>query len=69
VCAARLERGRFSWPQAVDQGTKLSISAEELALLLGGIDLASTRRKQWWRREDEKERFFVTKLSPISGRH
>jgi hypothetical protein len=35
----------------VDRGTKLSISAEELALLLGGIDLASTRRKQWWRRE------------------
>jgi len=51
VCAARLERGRFSWPQAVDQGTKLSISAEELALLLGGIDLINTRRKGWWRHE------------------
>jgi hypothetical protein len=35
----------------VDQGTKLSISAEELALLLGGIDLTNTRRKGWWRRE------------------
>lgn len=51
VCAKRLEKGRFSWPMEVDKGAKASISAEELALLLGGIDLAATRRKQWWRLE------------------
>lgn len=51
VCAKRLEKGRFSWPVEVEKGARASISAEELALLLGGIDLAGTRRKQWWRLE------------------
>jgi transposase len=51
VCAARLEQGRFAWPQSSEQGSKLSISAEELALLLGGIDLANARRKNWWGRK------------------
>lgn len=51
VCAKRLEKGCFSWPMDLSQGARASISAEELALLLGGIDLAATRRKQWWRLE------------------
>jgi transposase len=51
VCAKRLEKGRFSWPDPGEQTTKVTISAEELSLLLGGIDLSKTRRKTWWRRE------------------
>jgi transposase len=51
VCAKRLEKGRFSWPIEAQQGEKASIHGEELALLLGGIDLAKTKRKAWWRRE------------------
>jgi len=51
VCAKRLEQGRFSWPQAAEAGAKASLRGDELALLLGGIDLAQTRRKDWWRRE------------------
>lgn len=51
VCAKRLEKGRFSWPQEIAREPKAAIRAEELALLLGGIDLAQTRRKNWWRRE------------------
>jgi transposase len=52
VCAKRLERGRFSWPrEGQESGARAAISAEELTLLLGGIDLAKTRRKAWWRRE------------------
>jgi transposase len=51
VCAKRLEKGRFSWPQEMATGPKAAIRAEELALLLGGIDLSKTRRKNWWRRE------------------
>jgi len=53
VCAKRLEKGRFSWPRATEEagGGRVRISAEELTLLLGGIDLAQTRRKAWWRRE------------------
>ena len=49
VCAKRLERGRFHWPQASGDEAKLVLSQEELALLLGGIDLAGSRRRQWYR--------------------
>ena len=50
VCAKRLEKGRFSWPQAVSGQTKVVLSHEELALLLGGIDLAGSKRRAWFRR-------------------
>ena len=49
-CAKRLERGRFSWPVAGDQSDRVSLSHEELSLLLGGIDLVGTRRKDWYRK-------------------
>ena len=53
VCAKRLERGRFSWPTVSSEAeTKVLLSHEELALLLGGIDLSRTRRKEWYRREE-----------------
>jgi transposase len=45
VCAKRLEKGRFSWPGEDEQAVRVTISQEELSLLLGGIDLAQTRRK------------------------
>lgn len=58
-CAKRLERGRFSWPVAEDQSDRVSLSQEELWLLLGGIDLKGTRRKDWYRKtvsdKSEKE--------------
>jgi len=49
VCAKRLEKGRFRWPAAVGGQAKVVLSHEELALLLGGIDLAQTRRRRWYR--------------------
>ena len=54
VCAKRLEKGRFCWPTAEETGAgaaRVAISAEELTLLLGGIDLTRTRRRKWWRSE------------------
>jgi transposase len=51
VCAKRLEKGRFRWPEATGGETKVVLSHEELALLLGGIDLADTQRRQWYRRD------------------
>ena len=57
VCAKRLERGRFSWPLPGDQSDRVMLSHEELSLLLGGIDLTRTRRKDWYRKtfaESEK---------------
>jgi transposase len=49
VCAKRLEKGRFRWPDAADGQTRIILSHEELTLLLGGIDLAETRRRRWYR--------------------
>ena len=49
VCAKRLEKGCFRWPQAGDVHGKVVLSHEELALLLGGIDLAQTQRRPWYR--------------------
>jgi transposase len=53
ICAKRLEKGRFSWPSEGDQQTGVTLSHEELSLLLGGIDLTRTRRKNWYRKELE----------------
>lgn len=47
VCAKRLEKGRFRWPKA--EGEKVFLSQEELALLLGGIDLLQTQHRRWHR--------------------
>ena len=53
LCAKRLERGRFSWPGEAAQAVRVPVSQEELSLLLGRIDLAQTRRKNWYRKELE----------------
>jgi hypothetical protein len=50
VCAKRLERGRFTWPDSA-VGSKVRLSAEELALLLGGLELTRVARRDWWRAE------------------
>ncbi|MEY2609038.1 MAG: transposase [Verrucomicrobiota bacterium] len=58
-CAKRLERGRFSWPVGQYQSDPVTLSHEELSLLLGGIDLRRTRRKDWYRQtlsEEEKSK-------------
>ena len=49
VCAKRLEKGRFRWPKAEGEENKITLSHEELTLLLGGIDLAQTSRRVWHR--------------------
>ena len=51
VCTKRLEKGRFSWPSREDQQDRVRLSHEELALLLGGIEVGRTRRKNWYRKE------------------
>jgi transposase len=48
VCEA-LGEGPFRWPEAESEQPKVLLSHEELALLLGGIDLSQTRRREWHR--------------------
>lgn len=51
VCAKRLERGRFHWPEVKD-GASVGMRSEELAMLINGVDLKQARsRSNWYRRE------------------
>lgn len=51
VCAKRLERGRFRWPEATHTQS-VSMRPEEMAMLINGMDLAQARpRRNWYRRE------------------
>jgi transposase len=46
ICAKRLERGSYRWPQ---RGERLiTLTAAELQLLVSGIDLSQARRRPWW---------------------
>lgn len=51
LCAKRLERGRFEWPQDVGEEKKIALSATELAALVDGLELTQTRTRQWWRKK------------------
>lgn len=48
VCAKRLEKGTFRWPQPGDESIELTQS--ELNLLLAGIDLRDCRKRRWLRK-------------------
>ncbi|MGB9203802.1 MAG: IS66 family insertion sequence element accessory protein TnpB [Terriglobales bacterium] len=50
VCAKKLDGGCFHWPGKDITAEKIVLSHEELALLLGGIDLEQTRRRKWYRK-------------------
>ena len=48
VCAKRLERGRFTWPDGAEPTCEMS--SEELSILLAGVDLHGARRRRWYER-------------------
>jgi transposase len=50
VCSKRLEKGRFAWPAAAEGQTRIAMRAEELTMLLSGIDLKQTKARKWFRR-------------------
>jgi len=62
VAAKKLDGGRFHWPQSDTTATKIVLSQEELALLLGGIDLNETQRRKWYRKPlaEEPEKLRIT---------
>ena len=51
VCAKKLPRGRFCWPEPRAGEDKVVLSHEELAMLLGGIDLRQARYRRWYRNQ------------------
>jgi transposase len=50
VCAKRLEKGRFRWPEAKEKQHSVTMRAEELAMLVNGLDLKQTQPRKWYRR-------------------
>jgi len=49
VCAKRLEKGRFRWPEAEGRRS-VTMRPEELAMLVNGLDLKQTRQRNWYRK-------------------
>lgn len=47
VCAKRLEKGTFRWPDAGDGAVELTQA--QLNLLLGGLDLSDMKKRPWLR--------------------
>ena len=50
VCAKRLEKGRFHWPVASEKQRRVTMRAEELAVLVNGLDLKQAQPRKWYRR-------------------
>lgn len=51
VLAKRLEKGTFAWPKTVEGGLpSVEMRSEDLAMLLGGIDFGSAKRRRWYDR-------------------
>jgi transposase len=55
ACAKKLDGGRFRWPESEGAAKKIVLSHEQLALLLGGIDLSQTRARKWYRKAPAEE--------------
>lgn len=49
VCAKRLEKGRFHWPQT-EHTRSITLRSEELAMLLNGLDWKQTKQRKWYRK-------------------
>ena len=49
VCAKRLEKGRFRWPEAEGKHS-VTMRAEELAMLVNGLDVKASRQRNWYRK-------------------
>ena len=51
VCAKRLETGRFHWIGRPEEAeNKRLILAQELSMILGGLDWGKSERKRWFSR-------------------
>jgi len=48
VCAKRLEKGTFNWPDSAS-GTPIELTSAELNLLLAGLDIKDLNKRRWMR--------------------
>lgn len=54
VCAKRLERGGFGWDWDASQSSA-TIPHEQLAMLLGGLDLKQAQPRRWYRQGNPRD--------------
>jgi transposase len=50
VCAKRREKGRFRWPTPHEKQRSVTMRAEELAMLVNGLDLKQAQPRKGYRR-------------------
>ncbi len=49
-CARNVsKKGRFRWPEA-DKVRSVTMRAEELAMLVNGLDVKQTKQRNWYRK-------------------
>jgi transposase len=53
VWTKRLEKGTFSWPE--NEVKSLRYRAEELQMLIAGIEVEGAKRKRWYRKEHRED--------------
>ena len=51
ICGKRLQRGCFCWPETSPGEVKIRLTAEEFAMLIGGMDVQTAKRQPWYRKE------------------
>jgi transposase len=61
VCSKRMQGGCLHWP-ASETG-RVQLTHAEFALLIGGIDLAHTKPRKWYRREASEVDYEVRKIA------
>jgi transposase len=67
ICAKKLARGRFCWPEPRPGEVKVVLSPEELAMLLGGIDLRQARHRAWYRSQRDNDEVDSDRMNPAQN--
>lgn len=66
ICTKRLEQGRFRWDWDGSQSSA-TIPHEQLAMLLGGIDLKQVQPRRWYRKSNPLEADQSLKKMPMAS--
>jgi transposase len=59
----KLSKGRFRWPEPGAGEIKVVLSPEELAMLLGGIDLSQARPRPWYRSQIDSDEVDANRMN------
>ncbi|MBP6785770.1 MAG: IS66 family insertion sequence element accessory protein TnpB [Verrucomicrobiales bacterium] len=66
LCTKRLEQGRFRWDWDASHSSA-TIPHEQLAMLLGGIDLKQAQPRRWYRKSNSREPDAVLTKMPMAS--